>query len=175
MVYRMADYETQGWTAMTTGGMEYYARAEAPATTRARVALPEYLQPDIAAGLFRVPVDFGKANATRVGAHDAVLEYELKATGPHSRAVLYYGPVDCITFIGNGRAEQEKGTPTMRAMVRPERTWQARTPEQAVTAGGNSFALSGLKAGTTYYYRLYVEHDEGKSWDYVSGCFKTHD
>ena len=61
----------------------------------------------------------------------------------------------------------------MQAMVSKERTWQSKTPEQPVKAGINQFKLSGLKGKTTYYYRLYVEHDEGKSWDYVSGSFKT--
>ena len=58
-------------------------------------------------------------------------------------------------------------------MFRPERTWQSATPERKVTTGMNQFKLGGLKKGTTYYYRLFVTHDQGKSWDYQSGSFKT--
>jgi hypothetical protein len=173
MVYKMADYGTQGWVAMTMGGMEYYSKAEQPVTKGAKPELPEYLRPDKVAGLFRVPVDFGASKISSMNFPQAVLDYELKETGPNSKAALYYGTVDCITFQGNDSGELKKGTPTMQAMVSKERTWQSRTPGQSVKAGINQFRLSGLKSGTAYYYRLYVEHDEGKSWDYVSGIFKT--
>ena len=58
-------------------------------------------------------------------------------------------------------------------MHRPERTWQSASAKQKVVAGTNSFELAGLKSGTRYFYRLFVEHDEGKSWDCVSGGFET--
>jgi hypothetical protein len=37
----------------------------------------------------------------------------------------------------------------------------------------NRFRLADLQAGMTYYYRLFVTHAEGKSWDYHSGRFTT--
>ena len=58
-------------------------------------------------------------------------------------------------------------------MFRPERTWQSATPQQKVTTGMNQFKLGGLTKGTVYYYRLFVTHDQGKSWDYQSGSFRT--
>ncbi len=58
-------------------------------------------------------------------------------------------------------------------MHRLERTWQFATPEQNVATGMNHFELSGLSAATTYHYRLFVTHDQGKSWDYRSANFQT--
>jgi hypothetical protein len=80
------------------------------------------------------------------------------------------GTVDCLTYPPQ---KATKGSAVQIDMYHPERTWQSSTPERRVTAGTNPFKLSGLKAGTTYYYRLFITHDQGKSWDYQSGSFKT--
>ena len=36
-------------------------------------------------------------------------------------------------------------------------------------------AEAGKMHATTYHFRLFVTHDEGKSWAYESGTFKTND
>jgi hypothetical protein len=174
-VYYMQDYETDGWMGMRTGGMDFYpvdsaGRETPPARNAAAAALPEYLSPAKTAQLFELPVVFGESKASAVSADKATIDCRILKTGPNSRAILYYGTVDCLTYspqkVTNGSAVQID-------MFRPERTWQSATPEQSVTSGSNSFQLEGLKSGTTYYYRLFVAHENGKSWDDRTGSFTT--
>lgn len=174
-VYYKPDYATEGWMGMATGGIETYlgnaAVNEKPAVKKGvPVPQPDYLAPEKVAQLFDLPVIFGAAKVSELAADHATIEYEIKKTGPNSKAILYYGTIDSLTYPAK---KVDKGSPVEIDMFRPERTWQAATPEQEVKAGMNAFKLSGLKPGTTYYYRLFVQHDEGKSWDYVSGNFKA--
>lgn len=171
--FYMDDYATEGWMAMATGGMELYRIGTGnPARTKtdARLTMPDYLSPEETAQLFELPVRFGVSKATDISADRATIEYEIAKTGPNSRAVLYFGTVDCLTFPAQGVT---KGSPAQIDMHRPERTWQHATPEQNISVGSNTLRLAGLKGGTTYFYRLFVKHDAGKSWDYVSGNFET--
>jgi hypothetical protein len=178
--YYMDDYATDGWIGMATGGIESYVRAPAGHDSKTqksgvqnnapRAPLPEYLGPEKVAGLFELPVDFGDSKAVDVSSDRAGIDYEIKKTGPNSKAVLYYGTVDCLTYKPQTVSQ---GSPVQIDMFRPERTWQSATAEQKIVAGINRFRLDGLQGGKTYYYRLFVAHDAGKSWDYQSGSFKT--
>ena len=173
-VYYMSDYAADGWMAMATGGMESYSVSAGQAipvpNDVAPAALPEYLSPEKTAQLFDLPVQFGESNASEIAADHATIGYEIKKTGPNSKAVLYYGTVDSLTYPAQ---KVTKGSAVEIDMYRPQRTWQFATPEQEAKAGVNQFKLGGLKADTTYYYRLFVAHDQGKSWDYRSGKFTT--
>jgi hypothetical protein len=172
-VYYLPDYPTDGWMAMRTGGIETYlgnaAGNEKPKVKAGAPVVPEYLSPEKTAQLFDLPVVFGTAKAIQPAAGQATIEYEIKKTGPNSKAILYYGTIDSLTYPPK---KVDKGSPVEIDMFRPERTWQSATPEQDVKTGMNLFKLGGLKPGTTYYYRLFVQHDQGKSWDYVSGRFE---
>ena len=169
--YYMADYATEGWMAMATGGMEFYTTiAKPPQRGGAPAALPAYLSPEKTAQLFHLPVRFGEANAVQLTCGSAAIDYDIKETGPNAKAILYYGTVDSLTYPPQ---KVSKGSAVEIDMHRPARTWQSATPEQKVTAGVNRFQLSGLKGSATYYYRLFVTHDQGKSWDYQSGSFQT--
>lgn len=177
-------YQTEGgrdgWTIMSAGGMEFYPPIPEkcplvvdgdfpPAAPTDQ--LPEYLQPDKAKQLFASPVQFGKPQV-EAQSSTATIIYPLEATGPNSKAVLWYGQKDCATFIrqdkGHGTA---RGSAAYQDLMSPERTWTHSTPEQAVKVGDNRFALQDLTPGATYYFRLFVQHDDGKSWDYRSGSF----
>ena len=172
-VYYMDDYATEGWMSMSTGGVTYHLAAahnRKPAEPQESPPLPEYLKPEKAKQLFALPVEFGGSEVTEVAADKATIEYKLKKTGPNSKAVLYYGTVDCLTYPPK---KVTTGSAVEIDMARPERTWQFATPEQKVAVGVNQFRLADLRANTTYHYRLFVTHDEGKSWDYQSGRFTT--
>ncbi|KAF0245532.1 MAG: hypothetical protein FD180_1503 [Planctomycetota bacterium] len=169
----LADYATEGWMSMSTGGVEYHLEATSirkPADPKEPPPLPEYLKPEKAKQLFALPVEFGKSEARDVAADRATIVCNLKKTGPNSKAILYYGTVDCLTYPPK---QVTKGSAVEIDMARPERTWQFATAEQKVDTGENRFRLAGLKPSTTYYFRLFVSHDEGKSWDYRSGCFQS--
>jgi hypothetical protein len=171
--YYMENYATDGWMGMATGGIESFTRSSSrkPVLKNGQPpALPEYLTPQKTAELFELPVDFGPSKASAVSSDRATIDYEIKKTGPNSKATLYYGTVDSLTYPAK---DVHNGSAVEIAMSRPQRTWQSATPEQVVTAGSNPFKLSGLTAGTTYYFRLFVTHDQGKSWDYQSGSFKA--
>lgn len=166
----MEDYPTQGWMGMATGGMELYpARATATAPAH-QVPLPGYLAPEKLKQLFELPVHFGETRIVEVSATGATFEFDLPKTGPNARARLYYGPVDALTYPATSiRGESE----ALRDMFRPERTWAYQTPLVAISGEKVQFTLSDLKPGKRYYSRLWVEHDEGKSWRFSSGNFET--
>lgn len=170
--YYMADYAVNGWMSMATGGIEYHVKTDQRQFVKAKEqpALPDYLTAAHTKELFALPVEFGEATANEVTANSATIDYPLKKTGPNSQGILYYGTVDCVTYPAK---DLKNGSPAELAMASPERTWQAAIPAQKVAGGPNKFQLSDLKKNTTYYYRLYVEHDAGKSWDYRSGSFTT--
>ena len=172
--YYLYSYPSEGWMAMETGGMAYYypgwSNSDCIEANSPEISLPSYLAPQKTAQLFELPVVFGKSTATEISGGSAAIDYFIEKTAQDSRAVLYYGAVDCLTYTPR---EIKRGSPVEKDLYRPERTWQHATPEQRVTTGSNRFTLNGLKAGTTYYYRLFVTHPEGKSWDYRSGSFTT--
>ena len=95
----MDDYATDGWMAMATGGIECYppfnASKKPPQKDGAPAPLPEYLSAAKTAQLFELPVRFGQSKASEVSSDRATIDYEIQKTGPNSKAVLYYGPVDC--------------------------------------------------------------------------------
>lgn len=171
--YYMDDFVREGWMSMATGGMENYVvgTMDRKVPQGKPGPLPVYLSPEKTAQLFELPVVFGKSKATQVSSDQATIEYEVKKTGPNSKAILYFGPVNSLTYPAQ---TVTKGSPVQIDMYRPERTWQSATPEQSIGAGTIPFKLAGLKSGTTYYYRLFVNHDQGQSWDYQSGSFKTN-
>ena len=170
----MADYATEGWMIAHTGGFERYADfvqgpTEPPASKGGN--LPEYMRPEKVRQLFELPVEFGGFEVASVDSRSATIEYAIKKTGPHSHAVLYYDTKDCISFAH--KENNGMGSKAELAMNSPERTWQHRLPEQDIKEGTAHFKLDGLIPQTTYYFRLFVGHDEGKSWDYESGHFTT--
>lgn len=169
------DFASEGWIASRTGGIEHHLAmalprdpAEVPRGRSTR--LPDYLQPAKLAELSRLPVTFGEPEITDLTATSATIEYPFEATGPDPRAILYYGTVDALTYpprVVTG------GSPALREMFSPERTWQHATPETTVTTGPNPFRLKDLKPGTLYHMRLFVSHDHGKCWDIQSASFQT--
>ncbi len=170
----MSDYATEGWMAAYTGGFERYPSyvlgpTEPPATTTDNK--PEYMQPDKVWQLFELPVEFGGSKVSAIHAAGAVIEYDIKKTGPNSRATLYYGTHDGITFLH--KMSNGHGSKAEIEMNSPERAWQESLPEQEIKVGRSRFELSRLRPGTAYYFRLFVTHEDGKSWAYESGNFTT--
>ena len=131
------------------------------------------MQPEKVKQLFELPVGFGDSKVAAVQAGGATIEYDIKKTGPNSRATLYYGTHDGITFLH--KKSNGHGSKAEIEMNSPERTWQESLPEKEIKAGKTSFELGGLTPSTNYYYRVFVKHEDGKSWDYQSGSFSTHD
>ncbi|MCH7227118.1 fibronectin type III domain-containing protein [Haloferula sp. A504] len=173
--YYADDYQTQGWMVMATGGIEHFLPTppgDAPTadTPEQTAPLPDYLAPEKLAQLDSLPVRFGEPAVTGISTSRAVIDYPLTETGPNSKASLYYGTIDAITYPAT---KINGGSPAVREMFAPERTWQHATPSAPVNAGPNRFQLDQLKPDTTYHFRLRVEHDHGKSWDFRSASFRT--
>ena len=162
-----------GWVALSTGGIVHHLAHPSnrkPEEATEDPPLPDYLQPAMTEQLFALPVEFGESRVEEAGAGTVTVVCDLRKIGPEARAVLHYGTVDCLTYPAK---RVESGSKVEIDMARPERTWQFATPEQAATTGRNRFRLANLKADTTYYFRLFVTHKEGQSWDYHSGHFRT--
>ncbi len=173
----MDDFARDGWIASHAGGIENHLALALPRdpaeVPRGRPGpLPEYLQPGMIEDLMRLPVTFGAPQVSDITSTSATIRYPIEETGPNSRAILYYGTVDALTYTPR---EITRGSPALREMFSPERTWQHATPESEVRAGDNVFQLTGLQPGTEYHFRLFVSHDEAKCWDPKSTSFRTND
>lgn len=166
-VARMPTYEKEGWVLMSTGGVDFHdSPAGAADNSVAHPALPDYLSPDKTAQLRQGPVRFDGNAAKALSGGAAEVTYRLGPMGPSARAVLHFGTVDCLTFVAG---KPVNNSPAERDIYSPARTWQRATPAQSVAPGANVFRVEGLTPGTTYHYRLFVSHAEGKAWDAVSG------
>jgi len=163
-------YGDDGWMLTETGGMEVFLDPLTPEPPANNLSLPTYLAGESAKQLFALPVEFGASKAVDVTDVAATVEYEIIKTGPNSKAVLHYGTIDSITFL---TGESQRGSEAQKEIFSKERTWQKHTAERVIKEGVEKFALTDLKPNTTYFYRLFVTHDEGKSWDYKSGSFRT--
>ncbi len=166
----MDNYPTEGWMGMATGGMENYA-AKAPAAPPAHnVPRPDYLAPDKLRQLHELPVRFGPTRITDVTSTHATLEFHLPDSGENTRARLYHGPVDALTYPAR---EIKRGSAALIEMFSPDRTWPHATPFAAVRDNKVRFEIKNLKADTRYFARLYVERPDGKSWQLQSETFET--
>jgi hypothetical protein len=162
-----------GWILNIMGGMALYKPLEkVPAEGRGVESIPDYLRPEKAKALFEIPVTFGEKNASKVASTEATVDYQIIATGAHSKGILYYGVSDSNAHIAapvSGQAS-ERDSAKVKML---DNGWKKWTPEQEIKAGLNQFTLKDLAPNTKYYFRLYVEHDDGRSWDYTSGTFQT--
>ncbi|MFK8112171.1 MAG: DUF3472 domain-containing protein [Rubripirellula sp.] len=160
-----------GWFVMSTGGMEMI-QSKPSVSLPVSVERPEYLSAEMTKQLFQHPVEFGKSSTSRVTTRSAVVNYQLKDAGTNAKAVLYYGPKDCLTFIQRAlHGTESKGV--SKAMLASERTWSSQTESKPVHTGFNRLPLQGLEPKTKYFYRLLVQNNEGKCWDSQSGSFTT--
>ncbi|MBK1854785.1 DUF3472 domain-containing protein [Verrucomicrobiaceae bacterium 5K15] len=172
--YYADDYASKGWVATATGGMENFLPLQqhqaAYGKEDADSERPAYMSPEKTAELFHLPVEFGTPKVTALGETSATVHYPIVKSGPNAKAVLYYGTKDCITFLAN---VAQSGSAAQKEIFSEERTWQSHTAELAVAEAVVDFQLSGLKPKTQYFYRVFVSHDDGKSWDEHSSHFTT--
>ena len=173
-----SDYVESGWITMATGGMTFGSNQWVTTEDRLRdqwpvwspESLPEYLGQEKVEQLWQVPVEFGTSSVAEVTDSRVRITIELKKTGPQSRATLWYGPHDASVFSPQ---RINRGSAVLKDLFHPDRTWANSTQQTEVVAGPNLFEIENLTPATTYYYRLFVQHDEGKSWDTRSGSFTT--
>jgi len=151
------------------GGMAHYAKEGVSAErNQGKEAFPVYLQPEKAKGLFELPVTFGEKKASQVTQTAATIDYHIVATGAHSTGILYYGTSDANAFIASTAPQTSAPGESFQHNILSN-GWKTWTPEQDVKAGLNQFKLANLTPNTIYYFRLYVVHDDGRSWDYTPG------
>ncbi|MFT5735090.1 MAG: hypothetical protein ACJA2W_001092 [Planctomycetota bacterium] len=164
-----------GWHVSIAGGMEIIDAPGTQALPKPHAAaqhLPEYLRADKVDQLFSVPVQFESHSVLDLGRTSATVQYDLQGLGKDASAMLYFGTVDCLTFV----ARELHGTEKKGASAdfyTGERTWAQRTESVPIENGAHGFQLKDLEPDTAYYYRAFVTHQDGKSWSYDSGTFKT--
>lgn len=171
------DYASTGWMTMATGGIESFLPSEAevdfakrPDSVSHEDLLPDYLAADKIKQLYELPVTFGATRAVSTSTDGVRIACEILGTGPDSRARLYFGLHDALTYT---HKPDQPGSEVQKELFSKERTWDSSTPEQVVRSGWNYFSLSGLRPATKYYYRMFVRHEQGKSWQFKSGSFST--
>lgn len=161
-----------GWLSMGTGGVEM---STGPQVVRFRdqpPQLPIYLEPSCANQLFELPVEIGKPNVFSIQSDSAVVAYTGIQAGAKTRATLYYGTSDCLTFVKRKLHNTEKKGASSEQFG-DDRTWQFQTEPVKVEDSSAEFSLDDLRPGTTYFFRVLVEGSNGKSWAFETGEFKT--
>lgn len=161
-----------GWFLMATGGMEMFDPVDSVSIRNPQHPHPQYLTAEKTADLFRGPVEFGDATVSDVGSDRATIQFHLGRIPAGAHAKVYYGPVDCITFVPRTLHGTEKSE-VSESMLAENRTWAFVSAETDVVNGTNRIQLTNLKPKSVYHFRVYVEHDGGKSWDFHSGQFQT--
>ncbi|MFD2157809.1 DUF3472 domain-containing protein [Rubritalea tangerina] len=160
-----------GWLTMATGGIEM-TRPAVSATRAEAMALPDYLKGEKERQLWKLPVGFKGGEVLSVRPQAASVMYSLEGLEAGAQAKLYYGTVDCLSFVARAlHGTEKKGV--SKDFLGEGRVWQESTQFQSVINGANRFEIKGLKPATQYYFRLYVKHGGGQSWAYKSGQFTT--
>ncbi len=92
-------------------------------------------------------------DADEITTQSARLNGEVNLTGGENPAVhIFWGPSDGGNVAGN---------------------WANDLNFDALETGLFSANITGLSAGTTYYYRCYVINSAGDNWSYTTGSFTT--
>ena len=159
------------WFQMKTGGLDFREVPE-KVTSDFQHPLPEYLKPEIVKQLYELPADIGKSELSEVTGDSATITYPLERAGTKATGVIWYGEVDAITFVPRKLHGTERGR-TSEDLFSKDRVWALQTQATPMKDGENAFALGGLKAGTKYFYRLFVQNEQGKCWASESGSFTT--
>ena len=161
-----------GWLSMGTGGVEISTGPQVVRLRDQSPQLPIYLEPSCASQLFELPVEIGKPNVFSIQSDSAVVAYSGLQAGAKTRATLYYGTADCLTFVKRKlHTTERKGASSEQ--FGDGRTWQFQTESVKVEDSSAEFSLVDLRPGTTYFFRVLVEGSDGKSWAFETGEFKT--
>lgn len=161
-----------GWLSMGTGGVEMSTGPRVARLREPPSKLPIYLTPKCASQLFELPVEIGRPKVTKIKADSVLVSYPGLNAGSQTRATLYYGRSDCVTFVKRKLHNTEKKGVSSE-QFEGDRTWQYETAVIDVKGSRAEFLLDSLTPGTTYFFRVLVEGSEGKSWAFETGEFKT--
>lgn len=163
---------TEGEFAMATGGMRFFS-SPAPESPAPLKTLPKFLTPESTRQLFVLPAKLGPTRVTAITTSSATVELSIADAGSGARGILYYGPIDCLTFAKRELHGTERNSEASKAGQADERTWSEEEELPPLRDGVQKVTLQGLERGKNYFYRLSVENQEGKVWGFQSGSFQT--
>ena len=95
--------------------------------------------------------------------------------GTSARADIYYGEKDCLTFAKRELHATERGSAVSRSTQAEDRSWSKQVSIASLKDGKNRITITGLKPGTTWFYRILVTNDEGKLWTFETHNCRTSD
>jgi len=162
----------EGEFAMGTGGMRHYKFTPPPEFT-APVVPPEFLSPEATRQLYRLPVEFGNVQPTKVAKTTVTLDIAMVRLGSDARARVYYGTADCLTFAKRKLHATERRSKVSKSTQAVDRSWAHEAEITSLRDGSNHVVLKGLEPGTTYYYRVLVTNNESRMWTFETRRFKT--
>lgn len=163
---------SDGEFVMRTGGMRHYA-FKSPPVAPTTMPLPEYLSPEATEQLQRLPAEFGKIEAIEVTDTTVELDIAMKRAGANAQAEIYFGNKDCLTFARRELHATERGSSVSRSTQAEDRSWSKQVSFASLKDGSNRIVITGLKPGTTLFYRILVTNDEGKQWTFETHSVKT--
>lgn len=146
---------------MQMGGFDKITKIEAGELKMSKaMETPLFLSPEHLAVLGKLPIDIQMLKPTNIEANAATVNFKLDKLGTNPVVKIYWGKSDGLTFVdknvGNG------------GVVKWENNITLTNPTTSI-----SHKLEGLDGDTEYYYRLQITNEEGETWSWDSGKFKT--
>lgn len=152
----------EGEYAMGCGGMRLYRHDPARVRPAQGGELPFFLRSPSVAMLFKLPIEFGKIQATEVASDHALIEFDLTSDQELAAGTLYFGTKDALTFAPRQLHGTERNSSLSRAVQ--EMAWQSEVKIPKLKPGINRIILQGLDPATTYHYRILAENTVSRIW-----------
>lgn len=124
--------------------------------------LPDYLQGDNLADLFKMPAEIEMEPASVITSNSADVSFNIPDTGTDPVVKLYWGKTDGLTFIPENRGNG--------GVVK----WDFNIALPVTGNGIITHTIDNLDPGTKYYYRLQIINKEGETWSFDTQTFTTN-
>lgn len=147
---------------MTMGGIEKYTTTTLQYKLSSKPDFPNYL----ADSLFKVfqskklPATFNHNGVSNIKATSVVINCDVSDLGMNQKSEIFWGKQDGLTY-------------GIKADTDFNNFWEFKK-DISLSNGNNSISINGLSSNTTYYYRFRIINDEGTTWSFNTGSFKTN-
>ena len=162
----------EGDYAMGCGGIRLYRHKDSQVSAGGSGReLPYFLTSSSIENIFKMPIQYGKIQASKVTSNSAVIEIEIPHGGDLKGGAVHYGVSDALTFSPRKLHGTEKNSDLSKAVN--SLVWKEVVKVANARTGKNRVVISKLKPGTVYYYRVLMENAESRIWNDKTLTFET--
>lgn len=162
----------EGEYAMGCGGIRLYRhRASQVFAGGGARELPYFLASASIDNIFKMPIQYGKIQASKETSKSAVIEINIPKGGDLKAGAVYYGTSDALTFAPRKLHGTEKNSDLSKAVN--SLVWKEVAKVPKPRSGINRVEITKLKSGTVYYYRVLMENGGSRIWNDQTLTFET--